>query len=79
MYLIYEGITDVKAGDFEKNPLPPVEIFQFTWDGNPVCCYQLDRYITTLSVSSDETLFYCTAKDTMYGEAKLLVYNASHF
>lgn len=75
VYLIYEGVADVKAMDFEKNPLPPVKIFQFTWDGNLVCSYQLDRYITTLSVSSDEKSFYCTAKDTMYGEAKLLVYN----
>lgn len=74
VYIIYEGVKDVKARDFEKNKLPPVEIFKFNWDGDLVCNYQLDRYITTISVSKDEKSFYCTAKDTMYGEAKLLVY-----
>ena len=68
IYLVYVGLNGIKRNvNFRKKP---VEIFKFNWSGEPLHRYKLDRYIYTISISSDERKIYGTYLDSI-GESKL--------
>ena len=84
VYIIYQRIRDVSYyalyGSDESNglpqiDLPPSEIFQFTWDGQPVARYQLDRYARSISLSKDGKSIYVSSVTKMGEEAVLYRYD----
>ena len=62
VYLIYRGPKDLHNPEIEY---PPVEVFKFDWEGNPIDRYVLDRFIYTISVSSDEKEIYGTSYNSI--------------
>ncbi len=62
VYLIYRGPKDLHNPEIEW---PPVEVFKFDWNGNPIDRYVLDRFIYTISVSSDEKEIYGTSYNSI--------------
>lgn len=38
----------------------PVEVFKFDFNGNPICRYELDRYVSNISIDSDDDFLYDT-------------------
>lgn len=71
VYIIYEGLN---GGEYNIENLQPVEVFKFDWDGNLLCNYKLDRYVTTLSVDSKEKYLYCTSRKSFKDTAQFIRY-----
>ena len=61
LYLVYEGVASYDFND--PKTLPKVEIFKFDWNGKLLSRFILDRFIYTISVSSDEKKLYGTSID----------------
>jgi hypothetical protein len=59
IYLIYHGTTS-----FDPLDLTPVEVFQFDFNGNPICRYKLDRYIYNISIDSKNEYLYGTSRQS---------------
>lgn len=69
IYIIYEGNRR-----FDPANLSPVEVFKLDLNGNLLCNYQLDRYIFTVSVDSNEEYLYGTSRESLAGESTLVRY-----
>ena len=57
VYLIYIGVDGVPN---DKNYRKPVEIFKFSWAGELLYRYELDKYLFTISIDKDEKRLYGT-------------------
>lgn len=68
VYLLYRNVN--------AEPLPrkpkPVEVLQFTWNGDPVARYRLDRYAYSISVDSDGRTLYATCVDPTTSEPQFV-------
>lgn len=71
VYMIYEGI---KGRSYDPQHLQPVEVFKFDKKGNPVCRYQLDRYVYTISIDREENYMYATSRKGAGEQAEFLRY-----
>lgn len=70
IYLIYEGIN---GKTFDPEHLPAVvDVFQFDWNGNPICRYSLDRYVYCISISSG--YIYCATRKSVLDETQFVRY-----
>lgn len=58
VYLVYEGTNGTP---YRVHDLKPVEVFKLDWEGNLLLRYQLDRYIRTVSIDSQERHLYATS------------------
>lgn len=70
VYLPYIGITKENPDRYQ-----PVEVFKFDWNGNPVAHYQLDRFIYSISIDSQEEYLYGTSNVGFGEEVKLVKYS----
>ncbi|MDO5762182.1 MAG: hypothetical protein Q4P12_05920, partial [Bacteroidales bacterium] len=69
-YLLYRNINNVP---FPKQ-LSPVEVHKFTWRGEPVSNYKLDRYAYSISVNTTEDMLYATCIDPETSEPQFVKY-----
>ncbi len=59
IYLLYQGVNGIPGNqDYHK----PVEVFKFSWNGDLVCRYQLDRWVNTITIDSKEKYIYGSAE-----------------
>ncbi len=74
IYLIYNCVNGMNLNEYENNDFPASEIFVFDTDGNPLERYELDRYIYTLSVSSDGKTLVCSSRASAGEQSEFLIY-----
>jgi len=75
VFLLYKNLNGIDVGGEDGiDPMyhVPSEVYKFTWDGQPIACYQLDRFIWGMSVDSKGEYIYGTHWKT-YGEQAELV------
>lgn len=72
VYVIYKGINEKKP---DAPVLKPVEVFKFDYDGNPITCYTLDRFVYQISVDRNEEYLYATARTSPDEPARLVRYS----
>ena len=68
IFVIYMG------SDLFSETNPPVEIFKLDWEGNLLCNYKLDRYISNISIDSQEEYLYGTARQSYDDSPKFVRY-----
>lgn len=75
IYAIYAGINGVP---YDKPITKPVEVFKFSWSGDLLERYVLDRFIGNLTVDCDSSVLYGTdveAANRLAENPKLVKYN----
>lgn len=68
VYLLYRNVN---AEPVPRKP-KPVEILKFTWNGEPVANYKLDRYAYSISVDSEDRVLYATCVDPATSEPQFV-------
>jgi len=69
IYVVYVGVDS-----FDYDAYPPVEIFKLDWEGNLLCNYKLDRYISEISIDSKEEYIYGNARTSLGDSLRFVRY-----
>jgi hypothetical protein len=70
VFIIYLGANGIPNNqEFRK----PVEIFKLSWGGELLCRYQLDRFIYSISLDSNEKFLYGTTDNPLIDEYPQIV------
>ena len=67
IYIVYNGLSIN-----DNNGLSHSEVFVFGLDGLPISCFQMDRYIYSISVDTAEEYLYCLSPDSFSEEGTVL-------
>ena len=70
VYLLYRNVNNIPY----PKQLSPVEVHKFTWRGEPLSNYKLDRYAYSISVNTTEDMLYATCIDPETSEPQFVKY-----
>jgi len=70
IYIIYLGAFDLPINE---SYIKPVHILKYSWSGELLDCYYLDRYLYNISIDSHNKYIYGTSVSKSYNEYPLLI------